>query len=75
MYIKRNESLFHLMTKIYLSNNTAAQCKNCNALPPDQKAQVLTIDAVAHKKQRKSLLPEQKGQVMTIDATVCKKTI
>jgi hypothetical protein len=37
-------------------------------LSPDQKAQVLTIDAVEHKKQRKSLSSEQKVQVMTIDA-------
>jgi hypothetical protein len=32
-------------------------------LSPDQKAQVLRIDAAAHKKHLESLSPEQNGQI------------
>jgi hypothetical protein len=40
---------------------------------PDQKAQLLTINAAERKKQQKLLSTEQKGQVMTINAAAHKK--
>ncbi len=45
------------------------------SLSPDDKIQILTNDAAAHKKKQESLSPEQKVKVMTIDAAAHKKTI
>ncbi len=56
-----------------MKNNTAAQYKHCKSLSPDQKAQVVTINAAEHKNHRKSLSPEQKGKVMAIDVAAHKK--
>jgi hypothetical protein len=44
-----------------VKNNTAAQHKHCKSLSPDQKAQVLKVDAAADKKIRESLSAEQKN--------------
>jgi hypothetical protein len=63
----------HTHTHLFVKNNTAAQHKDCKSLSPDQKAQVLTINAAEHKKHRQTLSPEQKVQVMTIDAAAYKK--
>jgi hypothetical protein len=56
-----------------LKNDAAAQMKHHKSLSPDQKAQVLTINAAEHKKQWKSLSPEQKGQDITINVAAHKK--
>jgi hypothetical protein len=42
-------------------------------LSPDQKAQVLNIDAAEHKKHQESLSPEQKGQIKSIHAAAHKQ--
>ncbi len=74
MPTKSNKRLFILKKKnLFLKNNTATQHKHCKSLSPEQKAQVLTIDAAKHKKHQESLSPEQKGQVMSNDAAALKK--
>jgi hypothetical protein len=42
-------------------------------LSPDQKAQVLKINAAKQKKHRESLSPEQKGQDTNIDVAAHKR--
>ncbi len=62
MHIKRNESLFHPTPEdkdLFAKNNTAAQHKYCKLISPEQKGQVMTFDAAAHKKQY-GLLPLEK---------------
>ncbi len=43
------------------------------SLSPDEKVQILTNNAAAHKKQQESLSPEQKAQIKSIDTAVHKK--
>ncbi len=45
------------------------------SLSPDDKVQILTNDAAAHKKQQESLSPEQKVKVMTINAAAHKNNM
>jgi hypothetical protein len=47
--------------------------KQQKTLSPDDKVQILTNDAAAHKKQQEYLSSEQKDKVMTIDAAAHKK--
>ena len=47
---EKRESLSPEDKDLFVKNNVAAQCKHCKSLSPDQKAQVLTINAAEHKK-------------------------
>ncbi len=52
----KRDSLSPKNKYLFAKNHTAAQHKYCKSFFPDQKAQVLTIDAAAHtKKPRVSL--------------------
>ncbi len=42
---EKQESLSPEDKDLFVKNNTAARCKHFKSLSPDQKAQVLTIDA------------------------------
>jgi hypothetical protein len=57
----------------FVKNNTAAQHKHGKSLSPDQKAQVLIINAAKQKKHQESLSPEQKGQIRSIDVAAHKE--
>jgi hypothetical protein len=52
---KKLESLSPAEKVLFVKNNTAAQHKHCKSLSPEQKAQVLTVNAVENKKLRVSL--------------------
>ena len=47
---KKQESLSPEDKDLFEKKNTAAQHTHCKSLSPDQKAQVLTINAAKHKK-------------------------
>ncbi len=47
---KKQESLSPEDKDLFEKNNTAAQHKHCKSLSPDQKAQVLTINAAKQNK-------------------------
>jgi hypothetical protein len=46
---KKQESLSPEGKDLFVKNNTAGQHKHCKSFSPDQKAQVLIIDAAKHK--------------------------
>jgi hypothetical protein len=56
---------------LFVKNNTAAQHKHCKSLSPEQKGQVLTIDAAAHKKQYELLPSKRKATLMETRAGQC----
>jgi hypothetical protein len=47
---EKQESLLPEDKDLFVKNNTAARCKHCKSLSPDQNTQELTINAAKHKK-------------------------